>query len=376
MAKHGIKQTDEILDFNTVEDFALIRSEYKQKQQVRFYCTKCNEPVIRNVERIQALISHNQFTHLCGVCQRKATSQKLYGCDSPSQTQQAKEKSKQTRLKKFGGWNSDKQREAIAKTFKERKDEIIAKKEQTCLEKAGVTNMNKTKETRDKIKQTCLKRFGTTSSLAAESVKEKIKQTLLEKTGYATAHESPEAIQKTKDTCKEKYGATSYFASQEGKDKIKRIFLEKHGVENPSQVKEIQAKKNRKYFYENTYFDSSWELALWIYAKDHNEEIEREPCTLDYEFAGKIHKYYPDFRYKGELVELKGSQLYNIETEEVSDIYANSELVKQQVLAKIDCAKRNNVKIWGQYQMYGILKYIKEKYGPKYLQQFRRANKQ
>ena len=124
MAKHGIKITDEILDFNTVEDFALIRSEYKQRQRVRFYCTKCNEPVIRNVERIQALITHNQFTHLCGVCQRKATSQKLYGCDSPSQTQQAKEKSKQTRLKKFGGWNSDKQREAIAKTFKERKDEI------------------------------------------------------------------------------------------------------------------------------------------------------------------------------------------------------------------------------------------------------------
>jgi len=31
MAKHGIKLTDEILDFNTVEDFAVIRAEYKQK---------------------------------------------------------------------------------------------------------------------------------------------------------------------------------------------------------------------------------------------------------------------------------------------------------------------------------------------------------
>ena len=55
--------------------------------------------------------------------------------------------------------------------------------------------------------------------------------------------------------------------------------------------------------------------------------------------------------------------MYNIETGEVSDIYANSETIKQQVLAKIDCAKRNNVKIWGQHQMYDILKYIKEKYG-------------
>ena len=44
MAKHGIKITDEILDFNTVEDFALIRSEYKQKQQVlaKIACAKRN----------------------------------------------------------------------------------------------------------------------------------------------------------------------------------------------------------------------------------------------------------------------------------------------------------------------------------------------
>lgn len=376
MAKHGIKLTDEILDFNTVEDFAAIRAEYKQKQQVRFYCTECKEPVVRNVERIQSLISHDQFTHLCRNCQRKATSQRLYGCDSPTQALQTKEKNRKTREEKFGGWNSDKQRQAIKETFEKHSAEIIAKREQTCLEKAGVTNMNKTKETRDKIKQTCLERFGTTSSLAAKSVKDKIKETCLQKYGVENAHQSSEIIQKTKETCKERYGAESYFASEIGKEKIKQVFLEKHGVENPSQVKEVQAKKNRKYFYENMYFDSSWEIALWIYAKDHGEDIEREPCTLDYEFAGKVHKYYPDFRYKGELVELKGSQLYNIETGKVSDIYANSEIIKQQVLAKIDCAKRNGVKIWGQYQMYNILKYIKEKYGPNYLQQFRRTNVQ
>lgn len=142
MAKHGIKITDEILDFNTVEDFALIRSEYKQKQQVRFYCSTCKEPVVRTVDRVQALISHNQFTHLCRNCQRKATSQRLYGCDFPSQAQQTKEKNRKTREERFGGWNSDKQRQAIAKTFEERKDEIVAKREQTCLEKAGVTNMS------------------------------------------------------------------------------------------------------------------------------------------------------------------------------------------------------------------------------------------
>ena len=369
MAKHGIKITDEILDFNTVEDFALIRSEYKQKQQVRFYCTKCNEPVIRNVERIQALITHNQFTHLCRTCQRKDTSQKLYGCDFPSQTQQAKEKSKQTRLEKFGGWNSDKQREAIAKTFEERKDEIVAKREQTCLEKAGVTNMNKTKETRDKIKQTCLERFGTTSSLAAESVKEKIKQTLLEKTGYATAHESPGAIQKTKDTCKEKYGATSYFASEDGKEKIKQTFLKKYGAENPSQVYEIQSKKLKRYkFSDGTYFDSSWELAIWIYAKDHNEDIEREPCCFEYEFGGKKHFVYPDFKYKGQIIEVKGDQFFQ-EDGTLRKYFKDH--ATDQMYAKFNCELKNNVVFWKIQQIRPYLDYVNKQYGRNYLQQFR-----
>lgn len=371
MAKHGIKITDEILDFNTIEDFALIRSEYKQKQQVRFYCSTCKEPVIRNVERIQALITHNQFTHLCRNCQRKATSQKLYGCDSPVQSQQAKEKSKQTRLKKFGGWNSDKQREAIAKTFEERKDEIIAKREQTCLEKAGVTNMNKTKETRDKIKQTCLDRFGTTSSLAAESVKEKIKQTLLEKTGYATAHESPETIQKTKDTCKERYGATSYFASKEGKEKIKQTFLEKYGVENPSQVHEIQSKKVKKYEYEGIQFDSSWELAVWIYAKDNNIQIEREPVALEYFVNNVKHIYYPDFRYDGKIIEIKGPHIYN-ENREIRKGWNRDPDLDKIIKAKIDCASANGIEIWGKTKIQKYLKYVKDVYGKNYLKQFRK----
>lgn len=372
MAKHGIKITDEILDFNTVEDFTLIRAEYKQKQQVRFYCAKCNEPVVRTVERIQSLISHNQFTHLCRNCQRKDTSQKLYGCDFPAQSQQAKDKSKQTRLEKFGGWNSDKQREAITKVFEERKDEIVAKREHTCLEKAGVTNMNKTKETRDKIKQTCLEHFGTTSSLAAESVKEKIKQTLLEKTGYATAHESPEAIQKTKDTCKDKYGATSYFASEAGKEKIKQTFLEKYGVENPSQIVEIQKKKARKYFYENQYFDSSWELAVWIYAKDHNEEIIREPYTLNYYYEGQLHKYYPDFLYNGKLTEVKGEQFFKKDGT-IRNPYKRKleDVTDKQIIEKFKCMKDHNVEILNRPKMQKFLKYIKNVYGRNYLQQFR-----
>lgn len=44
--------------------------------------------------------------------------------------------------------------------------------------------------------------------------------------------------------------------------------------------REIRRKACKKYNYEGQMFDSSWELALWIYAKDHNEEIERDPYCL------------------------------------------------------------------------------------------------
>lgn len=363
----------EILDFQTIEDFLLIKKNYKQDQLVSFCCKDCKEKVIRASSRIYALINRDCFNFLCRSCQRKATSQRLYGCDSPTQALQTKEKSRKTREEKFGGWNSDKQRQAIKETFEKHSAEIVAKREQTCLEKAGVTNMNKTKETRDKIKQTCLERFGTTSSLAAKSVKDKIKETCLQKYGVENAHQASEIIQKTKETCKERYGAESYFASEIGKEKIKQVFLEKHGVENPSQVEYLQAKKARKYEYKKQYFDSSWELALWIYAKDHNEEIEREPVKLSYFFNGKEHFVYPDFRYKGKLIEIKGGQ-FLLKDGELRKYFKDN--TTDQMYAKFNCELQNGVEFWRSQQIRPYLEYIKEKYGPNYLQQFRKTSVQ
>lgn len=59
--------------------------------------------------------------------------------------------------------------------------------------------------------------------------------------------------------------------------------------------------------YDNTSFDSSWELYLWIYCKDHNIKIIREPIRLEFEFNGKKYGYHPDFLIDGQLVELKGN---------------------------------------------------------------------
>jgi hypothetical protein len=62
------------------------------------------------------------------------------------------------------------------------------------------------------------------------------------------------------------------------------------------------------YYYDNYYFDSLPELALYLYAKANNEEITRLPCKFSYKVEGKKYNYHPDFKYKGKLIEIKGDQ--------------------------------------------------------------------
>ena len=62
---------------------------------------------------------------------------------------------------------------------------------------------------------------------------------------------------------------------------------------------EVVKEKRKRYVYQEIYFDSSWELALYIYAIDHNEEIVREPLRFEYYYDNKVFYYYPDFLYNG-----------------------------------------------------------------------------
>lgn len=55
-------------------------------------------------------------------------------------------------------------------------------------------------------------------------------------------------------------------------------------------------------------FDSFPELCFYLYNKRVGNGIIREPRTFEYEFAGKILVYVPDFEVNGELYELKGDQ--------------------------------------------------------------------
>ena len=121
-------------------------------------------------------------------------------------------------------------------------DEIKQKIKQTCLEKYGVDNYNKTKESKEKIKQTCLEKYGVEYFWQSYECKEKIKQTCLEKYGVDSPLKSEKIRNKSKQTCLKKYGVDNPAKLEENKEKVKQTCLKKYGTISTTQCKEIRDK--------------------------------------------------------------------------------------------------------------------------------------
>ena len=86
-------------------------------------------------------------------------------------------------------------------------------------------------------------------------------------------------------------------------------------------------------FYDNEYFDSSWELAYWIWCKTHKLSIARN--HQGFLLSNGSH-FYPDFIVDGNLVEIKGDHLKKIESFKY----------------KLDFCKKNNIKIYLNYHIH------------------------
>lgn len=105
----------------------------------------------------------------------------------------------------------------------------------------------------------------------------------------------------------------------------------------------------RQGFYDGTHFDSSYELAFYVYLKELGVPICRNKNSFDYFYNGSWHKYYPDFIVNGFYIEIK-----NFETECVI-AKANSipKCVKYRLLYRDDikncinyCKKKYGFRYW------------------------------
>lgn len=209
---------------------------------------------------------------------------------------------------------------------------IKLQKEQTSLKHYGVTNPNKIRSVRLKIEQTCLKKYGAKSPFESLEIQKKIAQINIKNLGVANPFELTSTAQKGLEGRLKKYGSVM------GKMKI--------------------------YVYNGVSFDSSWELAVWIYHIDNNISIERQPIKLQYEMNGSMHTYFPDFKINGKLVEIKGDHLFD---EYGNPIFNHKHSWKE----KYQCMLDNNVIIWKYKDIKPFITYVFQTYGKDYLKQFR-----
>lgn len=113
-----------------------------------------------------------------------------------------------------------------------------------------------------------------------------------------------------------------------------------------------------QYLKDNIIFDSSWELAYYIYLTDYGIPFEYHP---DIEFPYKVdedstkfRKYHPDFKVHGKYIEIKSDYL-----------------AEHQDKYKLDFLDRLGVDVLQEADIKPFLKYIDDKYGKYYMERFR-----
>ena len=303
---------------------------------ISFKCEKCG---LEDTYQYRAL--KNKQNLLCHCCYKNA----IY--KNEEWLQKRKNKTEQTNLKKYG-----------IKHYTNRLKSV-----ETCTSTYGGCGFA-SKKIKEKIQNTNIRKHNNpnyrntekmveTSNInggvgaARKTTKIKMESTLFNRTGYKHNWSIPEERKITFE-------------------KIKEANKEKYGVENVMQVPEIRAKIHKKWFYNNLYFDSSWELIYYIWLKDNNIDFEYQKDKLPYYFNNKLRYYEVDFTINGRYVEIKGPQSFD-KTGKMINIYDRT--LDDIANYKYYCMLTNNVEIITDIKPYKD--YIINKYGKNYINLYR-----
>lgn len=319
---------------SSFEEFQSYCEIYQSRQSFKANCPVCGKEILftKNWPKCR------RKNLLCKYHLRQSNAIKKYGSWEEMYRQKTV-KTKQTFLKRYGVDNIFKRTDLISKAVEKKYGE-------------GITSGGMIKEAHKKQQQTMLDRYGTNCVLTRPEIHEKAIEN----------SRTPEAIQKRKNTCLERYGCEASSQNEEIKDQVRQRCLEKWGHCYGGNRQKVF------YLYEDTYFDSSWELAFYIYCKDHGINFEYHSTLLDYYVNGKKHKYEVDFKVGEDLIEIKGGHLLD----ENGNLKAYKETDDIECInAKNECMKVNKVKIISTKEIKKYLDYIKITYGNNFLQNFR-----
>jgi ribosomal protein S30 len=287
----------------------------------------------------------------------EATCIERYGVSNPMSRPEFKEMSKTTCIEKYGD-------DYLKKNAK--------KAAETCLDRYGVTVPFKSEQFKQKSQKTCIERYGVPYSSQNANVQQKAKETRIERYGSDDCFHTEEGLKKGRETriakhgslekaqqvrqshidaTKEKrYGSRTYNNSE----KRMQTNIERYGGPTALFSKEIRDKARRKYTYQGMPFDSSWEIAYWIWCIDNGHKIERN--NQKYPISDTQY-CFPDFIVDGQIVEIKGDNLMKCSDWPLKEA----------------CYNRHNIRVLMSADIAPIMEYIEDKYGKQYLKSFRRV---
>lgn len=239
---------------------------------------------------------------------------------------------------------------------------ITEKRKQTTFKVYGVANIAQSKEVVSKASATKLEKYGYVGHFQKPNVQDDLQE---------KAHNS-ESYTKKRATCVEKFGVDHYMKSEENIKDHKEKTKAKTGYDNPMRNPVVRKKiideygqlgRVKGYSYQDIHFDSSWELATYIWLTDHKKKFMYHP-PIPFKYIGDDgldHEGYPDFLIEGKFCEIKGSQFFN-EKHEPFNMYTQNFW-----WGKFQAMKENNIVILEQSDIKPYLEYVKDTYGKDFL---------
>ena len=336
-------------------------SFFKQYDNLLCICQDCGKEFIMSVKSARKIKKQKVLCRACNISDTKTNI-------TEELKHEINEKRKKTNLKKFGVETplvTERSRMSLSRIDVSEK---VKKIETTKLERYGQAHYNN----REKARNTMNEKYGCHSSCVDE-IKDKKESTCLKKYGHTSSLMNDAVKQKSRQTKLEKYGDENY----NNPEKRKLTCKNRYGVENPMQNESIKEKSvNNKaqslnysigYLYQGIHFDSSWELAYYIWLKDNNKSFIYHPnFSIKYvDDYGVDREYFPDFLIEGTFVEIKGCQFFDKEGNPYNPYKKETWNNKYRLLLE------NNVQILRQEKINEYLKYIKIKYGKGYLKKFK-----
>ena len=232
--------------------------------------------------------------------------------------------------------------------------------EKTCLIRHGVKHISKSKEWRDGVKETCRRKYHADSPLESEEVQDKARKTRLENNGVENPFNSREFQEKARETMRRNHNGNIGYAAKDIMEKACATSEERYGYEHYTQSAEYHKNKKHKLHsekYPELTFDSTWEVKVYEFCKDHNIPVEYSPeISYPYEYDERTWTYHPDFLINGKVYEVKGDHFFKYNEssgqEKMFCPYRNPKWSDEQYAwicgkfeAKHQCMIKNNVRI-------------------------------